>query len=586
MKKILLLMTAIIAFSSCEDASRIETTGQILDELAFQTVADLQLGLNTVYSNLNFAPEYEFSSVFTDECAIGFANGGQGVNDNYAFILNSQSDSPDGILFVYLRAINRANRVIEASSLIDVEAGEEPEFNSILGQAYALRAFCHLQLTAYLSPNMLDGQALGTFLLDRIPGTDENVPRSTNSAVYGLINQDLNTAEGLLTGATEDVFYVGARFVTGLRARFALYSGNYADALTYSNQVISSSGALTTGSAYRTMYHNDTDPSECIFKLKRGIGGQQRIGAIWASVNTTITGSPFFEFGRSLFNELNTLQAPGTTDVTITAVGTGGTVTIPNHGLSVNDAVVCFGPSATSYTPGATFNGLVAGRTYFVRSIVDDNRVTLTAEYSTGTPLPAPLTTTNNLSANYAGKTNYGDVRFSTMVSPTSLINYNYTTAADPSLTDRLVMRKYPGATGKGNLVNDIKVMRLSEMFLIKAEAQAQTGDLAGVAATIKQLRDARTSRLQALPSYANLTAALTDILSERRKELAFEGHRYIDLKRLGVVTNVGILRDPIDCAINGACSLPASDYRMTLPIAISEIRINSAAIQNPGYID
>ncbi|GIR50809.1 MAG: hypothetical protein CM15mP59_5510 [Flavobacteriaceae bacterium] len=40
--------------------------------------------------------------------------------------------------------------------------------------------------------------------------------------------------------------------------------------------------------------------------------------------------------------------------------------------------------------------------------------------------------------------------------------------------------------------MNDLKVLRVSEMYLIHAEAQAALGDLAGSAATLKALRDAR----------------------------------------------------------------------------------------------
>ena len=69
--------------------------------------------------------------------------------------------------------------------------------------------------------------------------------------------------------------------------------------------------------------------------------------------------------------------------------------------------------------------------------------------------------------------------------------------------------------------------------------------------------------------------------------ELAYEGHRYKDLKRLGVAAGVGIDRDPIACNIQGdACTLPSSDYRFTLPIPIIEINANPgiAEQQNPGY--
>jgi hypothetical protein len=134
--------------------------------------------------------------------------------------------------------------------------------------------------------------------------------------------------------------------------------------------------------------------------------------------------------------------------------------------------------------------------------------------------------------------------------------------------------------------VNDIKICRLSEMYLIKAEAQVALGDLAGAASTIKQLRDARFNKPQPLPSYDNATAGYADVLLERQKELAAEGFRFLDLRRLGPLAGLsGLERDPRDCELaNGACSLPFSDYRWTLPIPQDESNPNPGVEQNPGY--
>ncbi len=82
-------------------------------------------------------------------------------------------------------------------------------------------------------------------------------------------------------------------------------------------------------------------------------------------------------------------------------------------------------------------------------------------------------------------------------------------------------------------------------MYFIRAEALTAAGDLPGAAAAILAVRTARTFRGPAptLPVYYSATAAWADILYERRLELCFEGHRYIDLKRLGTLANVGLDR-------------------------------------------
>ena len=127
-------------------------------------------------------------------------------------------------------------------------------------------------------------------------------------------------------------------------------------------------------------------------------------------------------------------------------------------------------------------------------------------------------------------------------------------------------------------------------MLLILAESFAEAGNFNGTtnstAALIKQLRDARFGTAQTLPNYANKTEAFAAILNERRVEFAFEGHRWKDIKRLGARANQGALRDPLDCAFNGACSLAPNDYRFTLPIPQVEFNGNPGlrAQQNPGY--
>lgn len=181
------------------------------------------------------------------------------------------------------------------------------------------------------------------------------------------------------------------------------------------------------------------------------------------------------------------------------------------------------------------------------------------------------------------------DVRFDVCVAPTSVISPDYQNAVDFVEEDKLVIAKYKGISG-ALLVNDLKVFRSSEMLLILAESLASQGNFNGAsnstAALIKQLRDARFGSAQPLPSYANQTEAFAAILNERRVEFAFEGHRWKDIKRLGVRANQGVTRDPLDCAFNGACTMAPDDFRFTLPIPSVEFNGNPGlrAQQNPGY--
>lgn len=148
---------------------------------------------------------------------------------------------------------------------------------------------------------------------------------------------------------------------------------------------------------------------------------------------------------------------------------------------------------------------------------------------------------------------------------------------------DKLLIWKYPGSNDQP-LMNDIKVFRSAEMLLIRAEAAADASQLDVAAGFIKQLRDARFGSDQPLPEYASQEQAFGGILDERRLELLLEGHRWVDLKRLGNRGNRAIERDAKECAILAGCTLPNDDYRFTMPIPLSEITANPIHGQNPQY--
>jgi hypothetical protein len=171
------------------------------------------------------------------------------------------------------------------------------------------------------------------------------------------------------------------------------------------------------------------------------------------------------------------------------------------------------------------------------------------------------------------------DIRFAVNVHETSEF------VGTDSPDNVLLIGKYSG-TVDGPTINDIKIFRSSEMQLIKAETQARAGRLAEAAASVRALRIAR-SQTGTAPSttYNTLQQALADILLERRKELAFEGHRYLDLKRIGAEAGENVSRNSVDCAsFSAPCDLLSTDYRFTLPIPRSEVNANPTIQQNPNY--
>ncbi len=190
----------------------------------------------------------------------------------------------------------------------------------------------------------------------------------------------------------------------------------------------------------------------------------------------------------------------------------------------------------------------------------------------------------NLFPADVTSTINTTDIRKSTFVDNSRIENPAYNIVPNYVQTDILPINKYPG---KGNtpLRNDLKIFRLSEMYFILAECAVDEGQLPIAAGYLKNIRDRRFSTPQTLPSYANATDAWADILLERRKELCFEGFRYLDIKRLGVLANQSIDRHPTDDAVKSApTTISNTDYRFILPIPQSEISGNGTIQQNPNY--
>jgi hypothetical protein len=127
---------------------------------------------------------------------------------------------------------------------------------------------------------------------------------------------------------------------------------------------------------------------------------------------------------------------------------------------------------------------------------------------------------------------------------------------------------------GAGSTYTDQYYMRLSETYLLRAEAYLGKGDLPNAAADINRVR----ARANARPvSPANVT--IDYILDERARELSFEEDRRLTLSRLNrLVPRVRQFND-----LNSSNIL---DHHALWPIPAREIEanINGNLEQNPGY--
>jgi hypothetical protein len=144
------------------------------------------------------------------------------------------------------------------------------------------------------------------------------------------------------------------------------------------------------------------------------------------------------------------------------------------------------------------------------------------------------------------------------------------TTGRGPS---KVECTKYIGKNGFINLDN-LPVIRIAEVYLTRAEAMSTPGSpVFNEAAALADLNTIATNR--GLTAFTLAGSALyEEVLNQRRLELAFEGHRFFDLKRLGRDLNKAPHYLPV----------AFTDIRILAPLPTSEIDGNKNMVQNAGY--
>jgi hypothetical protein len=473
MKKYFLIpiIVTLLFTVSCDDQLERFPVDNLVEETAFQSVSDLENGLRGAINSINRgggqASLLAFNSIFTDNCKVGADNGGQQIA-----LINqvlNEAGGDQGTWADRYNAINNFNRLLAAASTITPQSGEEDMYDNILAQSYAFRAYLHFDLLTYYAPDLMDPSSLGVYY-QNVVATSGLPARQTVGENLIEIENDLTLAASLIPSSATDINYVTPDFITFLRARIALYTGDFNTAISNANTIIANY-TLANQAQYAAMFAGDGDSTEVIFKFDNVQGNNASIAFNWIF---TGTGGAFMEMSNGLFSEFAA-----------------------------------------------------------------------------------------------------GDIRRSVNLDPTS----------DPGAsTPLLIIGKYP-PNADTNYINDYKAMRLSEMYLIRAEANARKAapDFAAAAADVAAIRSARFGSPQTVATYTSLNEAITSIKAERRVELCYEGFRYVDIKRYRNILNQGIDRVSADCE-TVPCSLPVSSEKFTFPIPQAEINANPNMVQNPGY--
>lgn len=465
MKKYFLytILTSLLITTACSDQLERTPIDSLVEETAFQTVDDLNAGLRGAMSGLNPDNMVAFNAIFADNARIGVDNGGQQLG-----LINQQlnpAGGDQGLWANRYNVLNRINRVLAASESITPAAIDQARYNNIVGQLYALRGYLHSELLFYYGLDFSIDNTLGV-IYQNFVATDGFRERNTTGEVLSFINEDFDMARTMITST--DINYPTDDFIDFQKARIALYTGNYNEAISLANLLIGKY-SLAGADEYAAMFGGDANTKEIVFKFDNVQGA-----------NNSVAGNFIF-------------------------TGTGG-----------------------NFVEGAA--GL-----YDAFTATDIRR----------------------------------DVVFT----------------ADSDPDGEITINKYP-PNADALYINDYKEMRISEMYLIRAEAYAMSSQFASAQADVQTIRTTRQSSA-VTPLYSSIAEAIEDIKAERRLELCFEGHRYMDIKRYKDILNIGIERDQRDATHLGQnfpVSIGVNAKEFTFPIPIGEINGNPDITQADGY--
>jgi len=140
---------------------------------------------------------------------------------------------------------------------------------------------------------------------------------------------------------------------------------------------------------------------------------------------------------------------------------------------------------------------------------------------------------------------------------------------------------KYQAGRLNTSTIEYSTVLRLAELYLIRAEARAEEGTITGSNSAATDLNVIRQRAGLPATTANSQSSMLTAIQHERQVELFTEwGHRWLDLKRSGTI-------DAVMGTPGNACATKGGNWNSNwqwYPIALSEITADYRLQQNAGY--
>jgi hypothetical protein len=290
---------------SCRKSLDLQPSDIIVDENAFKTVANLESGIIGAYATFNgtYDADIYASALYSDEATLPTENNtGRGV-----IAYRWQGDATTGEITsawgAYYFGIDRANRILAvADKVTAANAAEETQRARIKGEAFALRAFGHLQLMINFS-NGFEPGALSVPYVER--SGVQRPSRMTVSEVVAKIRGDLATAQSLIPASFTTRTRITLPAVFAMQARTALYARNWDDAITAATAAINAV-PLETRAQYPQIWTDQVN-NGVIWKHKRETGGSRLGRTFYDDTQDKIVYGPSQEL-RDLFDQTNDIR--------------------------------------------------------------------------------------------------------------------------------------------------------------------------------------------------------------------------------------------------------------------------------------
>lgn len=287
---------------SCNKQLDLSPIDSIDPSKAFRTVPDLNGGLLGAYAVLTDNTIHNVSLV-TDECNLPSENSTGGGVATHRWQIDPSNTTITASFNENYIAIDRANRVLAAVNKVTVKAGEQEQKDQYHGELLALRAYCHLELLRSYAEAYEPG-AMG------IPYMDSSYigkpSRNTFAEVVANITRDLQQAKSLIPADFKDETRISRTAVSAIQARLALYTKNWADAVTYATEAINAL-PLATAAQFPGIW-KDAEKAEVIWKLKQVAGGDDDlIGDIYNNQGGVVLYAPSFKL-INLFDQADDVR--------------------------------------------------------------------------------------------------------------------------------------------------------------------------------------------------------------------------------------------------------------------------------------